>query len=170
MGKSLINWSGTIFDHVLDIAPEKNNASVLKIAVYCSSICLMLAVVNLSPLLFAAFRVEESAGFFAYEYLLRVAIAAAVAIPFSFVSHYAVVQIAHKKYHELRAAITSWLRQEQTEWHNERILKASRRVQQEQTAVAWRRLLRENRHHCLPAPESTPFLLFAHRQAPLRIP
>jgi hypothetical protein len=170
MGKSLIDWVGTVFDLVLDIAPEKNNASVLKTMVCSSSICWMLAVVSLSPLLFAAFQVEESAGFFVYEYLLLVTITAIVAIPFSFVSQYAVVQIAHKKYHELKAAIAGWLRREQAARHTERILKASRRVQQEQTAVAWRRLLREHKHLCLPAPESTPFLLFAHRQAPLRIP
>ena len=160
----------TAVDRLLDVEPEndaRDNIDMLSASV---DICQFIAAIIASPFLLSAILVEGGGSFFTYAYAQYVCVAVIVGTLPVFAGQKFFARIARDKYRQLKETIANWLRREQIERHIERIQRAFRQVQQEQASVSWKRLSRESNQICLPAPESAPFLLFAHRQAPLRIP
>jgi hypothetical protein len=160
----------TAVDRLLEVEPENDTRDNMDMLLTSFFICLLIAVVMGSPFLLSALRVEEGGRFFIYTYAQYIRTALIVGTLPVFAVQKFFARIARDKYRQLKETIANWLRREQIERHLERIQRAFRQVQKEQASVSWKRLSRESNQICLPAPESAPFLLFAHRQAPLRIP
>jgi hypothetical protein len=160
----------TAVDRLLDVEPENDTRDNIDMLFASVNICLLIAAIIASPFLISAIQVEEGGSFFIYSYAQYIRTALIVGTLPLFIIQKVIAWIGREKYQQLKEKIANWLRREQIEQHIERIQRAFRQVQQEQASVSWKRLSRESNQICLPAPESAPFLLFAHRQAPLRIP